>query len=166
MSRSLSHVIPRPGVEQNGTSPVKSATAPPLARELLRRGQPGDADAPMTGVEMQGSFTRISESLRRSIGEDGYRALLGRAIAHTQSNQPVWTVLRYAGPEIDLDVVAAVDRHGASTVAAALESLVGALFDILSDLIGAEMARNLLDYDDAHRDKHRDTQRTPDRVEP
>jgi hypothetical protein len=104
----------------------------------------------MTGEAMQRSFTRVSTNLRRSIGEDGYRALLGRAIARTQSNQPVWTNLQYAGAGIDLDVVATVDRHGASTVAAALESLVAALLDILSDLIGAEMARNLLDYDDAH----------------
>ncbi len=158
MSRTLSDVIPRLGVAQNGTSPVKSATAPSLAGEILGRGRPWNADAPMTGEAMQGSFTRVSDSLRRSIGEDGYRALLGRAIARTQSNQPVWTILRYAGLEIDLDVVAAVGGHGASTVAAALESLVAALLDILSDLIGAEMARNLLDYDDTHR--------TPARVEP
>jgi len=97
---------------------------------------------------MQRAFSRISDNLRRSLGEDGYRALLGRAVARMQSNQPVWTNIRYAGLGIDLDVVAAVDRHGATTVGAALESLVAALFDILSDLIGAEMARNLLEYDD------------------
>jgi hypothetical protein len=110
-----------------------------------------NAGAPLTGEAMQRAFTRVSENLRRSIGEDGYRALLGRAVARLQSNQPVWTNIRYAGLGIDLDVVAAVDRHGASTVSTALESLVAALFEILSDLIGAEMARNLLEHDDARR---------------
>ena len=105
----------------------------------------------MTGETMQRAFTRVSDNLRRSIGEDGYRALLGRAVARMQSNQPVWTNIRYAGLGIDLDVVAAVDRHGASTVSTALESLVAALFESLSDLIGAEMARNLLEHDDTRR---------------
>ena len=99
------------------------------------------------GEEMQRAFSRISENLRRSLGEDGYRALLGRSVARMQSDQPVWTNIRYAGLGIDLDVIAAVDRHGTDAVGAALESLVAALFDILSDLIGAEMARNLLEHD-------------------
>ena len=151
MTLSVHHVIPRLSGAHNGTSAPQSATAPSLARELLGRGLLGNADTPMTGEAMQAAFTRVSENLRRSIGEDGYRALLGRAVARTQSNQPVWTGIRYTGLGIDLDVVAAVDRHGTNTVGAALESLVGALFDILSDLIGAEMARNLLDYDDTRR---------------
>jgi hypothetical protein len=105
----------------------------------------------MTGEALQASFRRVSESLRRSIGEDGYRALLARAIARTQSDPLVWTNLRYAGLGIDVDLLAAEDRHGVGIVGAALESLVTALFDILSELIGAEMARNLLDHDDTRR---------------
>lgn len=151
MTRSLFHVIPRLGGAHNGTSPVKTAPAPSLAREVLGRGQPGNPDAPMTGEALQASFRRVSESLRRSIGEDGYRALLARAIARTQSDPLVWTNLRYAGLGIDVDLLAAVDRHGVGIVGAALESLVTALFDILSELIGAEMARNLLDHDDTRR---------------
>lgn len=108
-------------------------------------------ETPPAGDAMQHAFSRISDNLRRSLGEDGYRALLGRAVARMQSNQPVWTNIRYAGLGIDLDVIAAVDRHGANTVGVALESLVAALFDILSDLIGTEMARNLLEYDDPRR---------------
>jgi hypothetical protein len=100
---------------------------------------------------MQRAFARVSDNLRRSLGEDGYRALIGRAVARTQSDQPVWTAIRYTELGIDLDVVVAVERHGAAIVGAALESLVAALFDILSDLIGADMARNLMDHDDARR---------------
>ncbi len=100
---------------------------------------------------MQRAFSRVSDNLRRSLGEDGYRALVGRAIARVESDPPLWTAIRYAGLGIDLDIVVAVERHGANAVGAALESLVAALFDILSDLIGVEMARNLLDHDDTRR---------------
>jgi hypothetical protein len=50
---------------------------------------------------------------------------------------------------IRLDVVPAVDGHGVATVRAALEALFAALVDILSDLIGTDMVRNLLIYDDS-----------------
>jgi hypothetical protein len=132
------------------TSPP-SATAPLLARELLGRGPGENGDLAKTGADMQRAFARVSDNLRRSLGEDGYRALIGRAVARTQSDQPVWTATRSTGLGIDLDVVVAVERHGPTIVGAALESLVAALFDILSDLIGADMARNLLDHDDARR---------------
>ena len=122
-----------------------------LARELLGRGPVANGELPQTGADLQRAFARVSDNLRRSLGEDGYRALIGRAIARVESDPPVWTAIRYAGLGIDLDVIVAVERHGASSVGAALESLVTALFDILSDLIGAEMARNLLDHDDTRR---------------
>jgi hypothetical protein len=122
-----------------------------LARELLGRGPVENGQLPQTGADMQRAFSRVSDNLRRSLGEDGYRALVGRAIARMESDPPVWTATRYAGLGIDLDVVVAVERHGVKAVGAALESLVAALFDILSDLIGVEMARNLLDHDDTRR---------------
>lgn len=126
-----------------------------LARELLGHGPAGNGELPNTGADMQRALARVSDNLRRSLGEDGYRALVGRAVARTQSDQPVWTTIRSAGLGIDLDVVVAVERHGPAAVSAALESLVAALFDTLSDLIGAEMARNLLDHDDTRRARAR-----------
>jgi len=148
-------VIPRLSGAQIGAStsapPQQSPIAPLLARELLGRGPVANGDLPQTGADMQRAFSRVSDNVRRSLGEDGYRALIGRAIARVESDPPVWTAIRYAGLGIDLDVVVAVERHGPNAVGAALESLVAALFDILSDLIGAEMARNLLDHDDIRR---------------
>jgi hypothetical protein len=47
-----------------------------------------------------------------------------------------------------LDVIGGVDTHGVAAVSAALESVLAALVDMLSDLIGADMVRNLLDQDD------------------
>jgi hypothetical protein len=147
-------VIPRlNGSQIRASTPSahRFATAPLLARELLGRGLAENGDLPETGADMQRAFSRVSDNLRRSLGEDGYHALIGRAVGRTQSDPPVWTATRDAGLGIDLDVVAAVGHHGAIAVGAALESLVTALFDILSDLIGAEMARNLLDHADTGR---------------
>jgi hypothetical protein len=48
---------------------------------------------------------------------------------------------------IDLDIAAAVEAHGVRAVGASLESLIAALVDILSDLIGEDMAKTLLDHD-------------------
>jgi hypothetical protein len=155
-------VIPRlTGAQIGASTPLpatRSATVPSLARELFERGATEHAELPKTDAEMQRHFARVSDNLRSSLGEDGYRALLGRAVGRTQSDPPVWTATRNAGLGTDLDIVAAVERHGAARVSAALESLVVALFDILSDLIGADMARNLLDHDD--------TRRAPARGEP
>jgi hypothetical protein len=48
---------------------------------------------------------------------------------------------------VDLDIATAVEAHGVRVVRASLESLLTGLADILSDLIGEDMARNLLDHD-------------------
>jgi hypothetical protein len=99
---------------------------------------------------MQQAYTRVSETLRRSVGEDGYNALLSRALARTESEKTLLKeIRRNDAAGIHLDVAAAVDGHGAATVAAALESLLAALVEILSDLIGADMVRNLLDHNDS-----------------
>jgi hypothetical protein len=97
-------------------------------------------------------LARVSENLRRSVGEDGYGALFARAVAPTESEQSVLTDIRRSDAAgVHLDVVTAAQRHGTATVRAAVESLLAALLDILSDLIGADMARSLLDHDDSHR---------------
>ena len=106
-----------------------------------------DAAANGDGAAMQRAFARLSGNLRRSVGEDGYGALLARA-ASTESEPPVLRVIpRSDATGIDLDIVGAVEGHGAVAAGAALESLIATLVDILSELIGADMARNLLDHD-------------------
>lgn len=120
-----------------------------VARQMLEREADDAADsANGDGAAMQRAFARLSENLRRSVGEDGYGALLARAAASTGSEPPILSVIpRSDATGIDLDVVGAIEGHGPAAAAAALESLIAALVDILSDLIGADMARNLLDHD-------------------
>jgi hypothetical protein len=127
------------------------AKARELARELLERETAGATEVTRFGSALQRACTRVSENLRRSVGEDGYSALFARAVARTECDQPVLTDIRADAAGVHLDVVTAVQRHGAATVRAAVESLLAALVDILSDLIGADMARSLLDHDDSPR---------------
>jgi hypothetical protein len=131
------------------TSP-ESPAARELARHLLERETAGATEAAKLGAAMQRAYARVSETLRRSVGEDGYSALLSRALARTESEQALLKeIRRNDAAGIHLDVAAAVEGHGPATVAAALESLLTALVEILSDLIGADMVRNLLDHDDS-----------------
>jgi len=124
----------------------ESAAARRLARQLLEREATATNEPADLAAAMQRAYTRISDNLRRSVGEDGYTALLTRALARTQSGDPVLRdIRRNQATGIHVDV--AVDAHGPAAVRVALESLVAALVDILSDLIGEDMARSLLDHD-------------------
>jgi hypothetical protein len=125
-----------------------SPAAREMARQLLERETAGTTDV-ARGAAMQRAWTRVAETLRRSVGEDGYSALLARALARLEAEQPVLKDIRRSDASgIHLDVAATVEGHGAATVGAALESLLAALVEILSDLIGADMVLNLLDHDD------------------
>ena len=120
---------------------------------MLEREADDAADAANgDGAAMQRAFARLSGNLRRSVGEDGYGALLARAAAGTESEPSILSVIpRSDATGIDLDIVGAIERHGPVAAGAALESLIAALVDILSELIGADMARNLLDHDGSPR---------------
>src|SRR5437868_11481789 len=124
--------LPDRGAQIGMTGP-RSPVALELARHLLERETSDTADAARAGVAMQQAYTRISENLRRSVGEDGYRALLARALARTASDQPVLKHIPLGDASgIHLDVVTAVEGHGSAAVGTALESLVAALVEILS----------------------------------
>jgi hypothetical protein len=127
----------------------EAAAARDLARRLLERETAGTTEAASLGAAMQRAWMRVSDTLRRSVGDDGYNALLARALARTESAQPVLKDLRRnESVGIHLDVVTAVESHGSGTVREAVEVLLAALIDILSDLIGADMVRNLFDHDE------------------
>ncbi|MBA2706450.1 MAG: hypothetical protein H0U59_01415 [Gemmatimonadaceae bacterium] len=126
-----------------------SANARDIARRLLTEEFAGSDDPTAIGVAMQRVYTRVSGNLRRSVGEDGYNALISRALAQVQPDHPVLSDLRRANDGgIHLDSVAeTVGAHGAPAVSAALESLLATLVDVLSGLIGADMVINLVDQD-------------------
>jgi hypothetical protein len=121
-----------------------------LAWQLLERETSNTTEAAGLGAAMQRACTGVSDRLRHSIGEDGYAALLARALARTEAQRPVLKNIRRDGPAgIHLDVITAVDDYGATVVRAGLESLLATLFEILGELIGMDMVRSLLDHDDS-----------------
>jgi hypothetical protein len=115
-----------------------------LAREIAAAKQP---DA--VGAAIQGLCSRVSENLRRTLGDDGRDALMERAFTRTQPQHPVLADIGRIGKTgVSLDDVAAgVNTHGVPAVTAAVESLLATLADILGGLIGADMVMNLLDHD-------------------
>ena len=118
-----------------------------IARQMLER-DAASAAPDRLGDALERTFTRVSGNIRRSVGEDGYAALIARAAVTTISDERVLTVIpRPDATGIDIDIATAVEAHGVQAVGASLESLLAALVDILSDLIGEDMARTLLDHD-------------------
>jgi len=127
---------------------AQGSSARELARHLLERETAGATEAAKLPAALQRAWTRVTESLRHAVGEDGYSALLARALARTESDQPMLKdICRAAAAGIRWDVGTAVESHGATAVGAAVESLFAALVDILSELIGVDMVGNLLDHD-------------------
>jgi hypothetical protein len=132
------------------TTPEPAATAArELARYVLEREAAGTTDAASRAAAMQRAWARVSETLRRSVGEDGYNALLARALVHSEAQHPLLKNIRRADASgMRLDVITAVEAHGAVSAGAAVESLLAAIVEILGDLIGGDMVRNLLSQDD------------------
>jgi hypothetical protein len=127
-----------------------SKAALDLARQLLDRGIAGAIEPAETGAALQRTLARVSENLRRAIGDDGYAALLSRAIAQTQTDH-----LRLRASSGDASLVFPIDAltadvgtHDIHLVSAAFESILASIIDVLSGLIGADMVMNLLDPDD------------------
>jgi hypothetical protein len=100
-------------------------------------------------LALQRSCIRVTDALRNSMGDAGCAALLARALTRTEGAHPVLKELRGRGDEgIRLDGIATcADVHGIDTVRAAVEALIAALVDILTRLIGDDMAIRLLDHD-------------------
>ncbi len=132
------------------TTPEPAAPAArELARYLLEREAADTTDVASRAAAMQRAWARVSETLRRSVGEDGYHALLARALAQAEAQHPLLKNIRRADASgIRLDVITAVEGHGAVSAGAAVEALLVAIVEILSDLVGADMVRNLLNQDD------------------
>lgn len=129
------------------TRPSKGAQD--LARQLLGRETAGTLEPAATGAALERTLARVSENLRHSIGDDGYTALLARAIAQTQIEHPALSDIRGDGSLVfaTTGLTADVGTHDVHAISAAFESLLASIVDVLSGLIGADMVLNLLDPD-------------------
>ena len=104
-----------------------------------------DTDAPeeMAAAAEQGC-ARLRAVLTRWIGSEGYRALVDRALAQSRAEHPAVAGLQCQGGDLE-GVAAAVGVHSAAEVREGILELVARLIDLLSRLIGEEMATRLVE---------------------
>jgi len=116
-----------------------------IARESSVTSDPNPAAIAATVLQ------RISANLCRFIGSDGCHALLMRSLARARATHPAVNNIRIiAQPHPSLDgVPESIQRHGATETAAALESTLTALIELLGRLIGDELAMRLLEQNPA-----------------
>ncbi len=121
-----------------------SAVATEAAREFwahdgLEAGAPED----LAAAAEQGC-ARLRAVLTRWIGSEGYRALVDRALAQAAAEHPAVAGLECRGGDLE-GVAAAVGVHSAAEVREGILALVARLIDLLSRLIGEEMATRLVE---------------------
>ena len=126
-----------------------------IARRLIAHdaAAAGDTESRNVALALQRTCRHVSDRLRDSLGDDGYNALLARALARTEAHHPALTLVRRLDDGgIHLDgIMAAVETNGTAEVNAAVEALLGALMDVLARLIGDDMAIRIMEHDSASR---------------
>jgi hypothetical protein len=133
------------------TDEAHSPISRQLARRLLARevAQVSDGEPEKVGAALTRTFLRVSENLRDSLGDDGWGALLVRALTLAKPQNPALDDLRLlneGGIHPDA-MLASVEAHGVAAVTAAVEALLAALIDILRRLIGEDMTTRIIDHD-------------------
>lgn len=138
-----------PDTESSLTEAVPPDTpgARDLARRLIAR-ETGPRDAPDIGTTAaQLACERVYRDLARWIGSIGCHALFTRAVGQTQDTHPFLS-------EISIDsrseprlsgVIHVVEAHGVAQVAAALESLLAEVLELLGRLIGDDVTARLVE---------------------
>jgi len=128
-----------------------SPTGLQTARRLLARSAPSGSkgEPKVIGAALQRTCARVSENVREAMGDDGWNALLVRAIAQTESAHPALSSIQLLNEgRVHLEgVVESVEAHGTAAVTEAVEALLATLVDILGRLIGEDMAIRLIDPD-------------------
>ena len=121
----------------------RSAAATELARRLWERAA-GDSSAPEdVAVAATRMCTGLRAGLTRWVGAMAYRALIDQALLLARATHPALGSLSCHG-EDGAVTTAAVRAHGAAEVATAMVALVAALVDLLSRIVGEEMAVELV----------------------
>jgi hypothetical protein len=89
-------------------------------------------------------FVDLRIGMVRWIGGEGYRALLARSLGETRSEHPALAGLTCFG-EDEPAIRAAVRKHGADAVAAAMVAVLRAMIALLGRIMGDEMAVHLVE---------------------
>lgn len=120
-----------------------------LARRVLEREvtRHDDAGPAAIATALQLVSARVCSNLRDAMGVAGCDALMARARTRVERDHPaLGDLCGQNGADLQLDaMVARIEAHGVAAVTAAIEALLAALIDILSRLIGEDMAIRLID---------------------
>ena len=122
------------------------ASARALAGEILAREIDGSRTATAAAGAAERVFQRLADNLVRWIGTDGSQALFtrARAIAQTRS-EALRVVPPPARSALFLDALAAnTEPHDVASVMGGAVTILEALIELLSRLVGEELALKLL----------------------
>jgi hypothetical protein len=122
-----------------------------IARRVVKRAAVagGEVTDAAVAAALQRVSSRAFANLREAMGASGCEALLTRALARAERAHPALRDLyREKTGDIQVDdVLAIIEAHSVDAVTAAIEALIAALIDILSRLIGEDMATRLIDQE-------------------
>ena len=121
----------------------RSAGATEVARGLWQRAV-GDSTTPDdVAVAATRMCTELRAGLSRWVGGMGYRALIDRALLLARAEHPALGSLSCHGGDEPV-TTAGVRAHSAAEVATGMVALVATLIDLLSRIVGEEMAVELV----------------------
>ena len=119
----------------------------PSATEVARRHWARAAGDTNTLEEVaaaaERTCTQLQAGLARWVGTEGYRALIDRALLLARAEHPALGSLSCHGGDEPV-TTAAVRAHSAAEVTAGIVALVATLIDLLSRIVGEEMAVELV----------------------
>ena len=119
----------------------------PAATEAARRHWAravGDTSTPEeVAAAAERTCTQLRAGLSRWVGTEGYRALIDRALLLARAEHPALGSLSCHGGD-EPATTAAVRAHNAAEVATGMVALVATLIDLLSRIVGEEMAVELV----------------------
>lgn len=127
-----------------------SQDARTVALRLLARGGVPSKGASETSDPAAGTeemFRQLAGELGRWFGPFGFHALFSRALAEARRHHPSLDTVRiHSAAEPFLEGLAeSIDRHGTEAVNEGIIALLMAFIELLSRLIGEDMALKLLD---------------------
>ncbi len=128
----------------------KSPDARKIALRLLARGgapSAAESEASDPGAAAEEVFRQLAEDLSRWFGPFGFHALFSRALAEARSHHPALEGVRiHSATDPSLEGFSeSIARHGTDAVTEGIVAMLTAFIDLLSRLIGEDMALKLLD---------------------
>ncbi len=137
-----------------------------LARELLAHELTGVTTPAAAGVAAERVFQRLSDNLVQWVGTDGSQALFARARALAQTrNEALRAVPPPARSALFLDGLAAnAQPHDVAHVVEGAVTLLTALIELLTRLVGDDLALKLLTDGGSSRSLNRAPAPSPERT--